>query len=110
MIQLLTYIHEIKEVTTQLFEEMNTHHIFYIKKTIRKILRFVNKQATFAVSKQLEAEMRIHFCNCILAYAVPLKKSVQLSQLYQKQMKKIDTLLSSVHPDLQFDLKRQLLK
>lgn len=106
---LTSYINEVKDQTTRMFEEMNRRHIFYEKKSTRKILHFVDKQVRFAADKAAEAELRIHFCNCIIAYSIPLKKSRQLLLLYLQQLKKINEILSSVHPDLQFDLKKQLI-
>jgi len=105
---LFNYTESIKKETETLFEAINKSNIFYIKKSIRKILRFINKHIRFASSKQVEAELLIHFCNCILKYSIPLKKSRQLLNLYEAQIKKISLALSTLHPDLQYDLKKQL--
>jgi DNA repair ATPase RecN len=103
-----SYTENIKEETELLFEQINTSNIFYIKKSVRKILRFVNKNIRFTLSKQVEAELLIHFCTCISKYSIPLKKSRQLMNLYDTQLKKIEVALSTLHPDLQYDLKKQL--
>ncbi len=105
-----SYIKEVKEQTTKMFEEINRQHLFYEKKSTRKILRYVNKQVRFAADKAAEAELRIHFCNCMITFALLSKKSRQLLHLYQQQLKKIEEILSSVHPDLQFDLKKQMIQ
>ena len=91
-----------------LFLEINKSNIYFVKKSIRKILRNVNKHIRFALSKQVEAELLIHFCNCISKYSIPVKKSKQLTNLYETQLKKIDEALSTLHPDLQYDLKKQI--
>lgn len=102
------YTQNIKAETDLLFAQINTSNIFYIKKSVRKILRFVNKNIRFTLSKQVEAELLIHFCNCILTYSIPVKKSRQLMNLYDAQLKKIEATLTTLHPDLQYDLKKQL--
>ena len=102
-----TYIENAKQETTAFFNEINTTNIYYIKKSIRKILRHVNKHIRFSASKQAGAEMLIHFCNSIINFSIPLHKSKPLLKMYETQIKKIDEYLSTLHPDLQYDLKKQ---
>ena len=103
-----TYIENVKQETTALFNEINTSNIYYIKKGVRKILRSANKHIKFSSSKQAEAEIRIHFCNCMIQFSTSLKKSNQLLNMYKGQLKKIDESLVALHPDLQYDLQKQL--
>ena len=105
---LLAYIENVKRETEKYFSEINNSNVYYIKKSVRKILRFVNKHIRFATSKQIEAEVLIHFCNSIIDFSIPMHKSNQLRNLYEAQVKKIDEALSSLHPDLQYDLRKQL--
>ncbi len=102
------YLENIKQETEYLFGEINKNNIYYIKKSVRKILRLLNKHIRIISSKQAEAELLIHFCNCIINYSIPLKKSRQLKNLCEAQLKKIEQALSTLHPDLQYDLKKQL--
>jgi hypothetical protein len=104
------FVESVKQETENSFREINKLNIYYIKKSIRKILKGVNKNIRLALSKQVEAELLIHFCNCIYSFSIPIKQSPQLFNLYDAQLKKIDNILSGLHPDLQYDLKRQLLK
>jgi hypothetical protein len=103
-----SYIENVKHETTGLFSEINPSNIYYIKKSVRKILRHVNKHIRFSVSKQAEAEMLIHFCNCIINFSIPLHKSKPLLKIYETQIEKINASLATLHPDLQYDLKKQL--
>ena len=102
------YIENVKRETTGLFSEINPSNIYYIKKSVRKILRQVNKHIRFSVSKQAEAEMLIHFCKCIINFSIPLHKSKPLLKIYETQIEKINASLATLHPDLQYDLKKQL--
>ncbi len=104
------FVESVKQQTEILFGEINKMNIYYIKKSVRKILKEVNKNIRFALSKQVEAELLIHFCNCIHSFSIPIKQSPQLFNLYDAQLKKIENILSGLHPDLQYDLKRQLVK
>ena len=105
---LFTYIENVKNETTQFFTEINNTNVYLIKKSVRKILRVINKHIRFVSSKQAESEFLIHFCNCIIVYSVPLAKSNVLLKMYMQQLKKIDEALLTLHPDLQYDLKKQL--
>jgi hypothetical protein len=105
---IITYVENVKEEITGLFNEINSSNIYYIKKGVRKILRYLNKYIKFSSSKQAEAEIRIHFCNCMIQFSTSLKKSNQLLNMYKGQLKKIDETLATLHADLQYDLKKQL--
>ncbi len=102
------YIETVKLEIISLFEDINNKHIYFVKKSIRKILRSVNKYIRIAASRQAEAEILIQFCNSFKAYPLSLSKNKQLSKLYDTQIDKIEKALSSLHPDLQYDLKKQL--
>jgi hypothetical protein len=104
-----TYIEIVKQEITGFFSEINNSNIYYIKKSVRKILRHVNKHIRFSGSKHAEAEMLIHFCNSITNFSIPLRRSKPLLKLYETQIKKINESLSKLHPDLQYDLKKQLI-
>jgi len=102
------YIENVKQETTRFFDEINTSNVYYVKKSVRKILRNANKHIRFSGSKQAEAEILIHFCNEIINFSIPLHKSKPLQKMYETQLRKIDESLSALHPDLQYDLRKQL--
>jgi len=106
---ILTYINGVKNEIEEQFLQMNKSSIYFIKKSVRKILRNINKQIRFLLPKQVEAELLIQFCNCIIKHSIPIKKSRQLNNIYENQLKKVDKALASLHPDLQYDLKRELI-
>ncbi len=104
------YIQKVKQDVEEQFLQINKSNTYLIKKSVRKILRNVNKQIRFSMSKQVEAELLIHFCNCMISYSIPIKNSTQLLNLYKSQLKKTEDALYSLHPDLQYDLRRQIIK
>jgi hypothetical protein len=103
-----SYLENVKNEANELFLEINKSNIYFIKKSVRKILRNINKHIRFALSKQVEAELLIYFCNCMIQFSIPIKKSKQLTNLYETQLKKIEAAISTLHPDLQYDLRRQI--
>lgn len=104
-----SYVENLKQEVDQQFQQINKTNVYFIKKSVRKVLRNLNKHIRFSGTKQVEAELLIHFCNNIISHDLPIKKSQQLMNLYENQLKKIDEALSSLHPDLQYDLRRLLL-
>ena len=104
------YIEEVKKETEDQFLLMNKSNIYFIKKSVRKILRYVNKQIRISASKEVEAELLIHFCNCMVRHFVPIEKSRQLLNLYDNQIKKTAKAISFLHPDLQYDLNRRVAR
>ena len=105
-----SFITSVKNETEEQFIQINKSNIYFIKKSVRKILRNLNKQISFTMSNQVEAELLIHFCNCFISHSIPIEKSRQLLNLYQNQLNKIEKSLASLHPDLQYDLQRQLTR
>lgn len=104
------FISEKKREISSMFEDVNTSHIFYAKKTIRKILRFVNKNVRISGNRQAEAEMLISFCRELKEVFPNYHRYKILAKLYETQHKKISRAIESLHPDLQYDLYRELEK
>lgn len=103
-----TYTEAIKLEIIISFEEISNQHIYYVKKSVRKILRQVNKHIRIIGSKQAEAELFIQFCNSLKKLSASILKNKQMTRIYENQLKKIAKAISVLHPDLQYDLNKQL--
>jgi hypothetical protein len=90
------------------FLDINVSHVYFAKKTIRKVLRITNKYIRFSGSKQAEAELLIHFCQLVKDSGIKIDKNPALNNLYQNQMKKLEKAMESLHEDLQYDLRKKL--
>ena len=90
------------------FLDINVSHVYFAKKTIRKVLRITNKYIRFVGSKQAEAELLIRFCSCLKTVESKIEKNPALNNLYQNQIKKIDKAMDGLHEDLQYDLRKKL--
>ena len=102
------YIEQVKEETDVQFKELSTRNLYLTKKILRKILRFVNKQIKYSGIPQTELELRIYFCKKIHAQKIPLDTGTQLYNLYQQQLKKINTVLEKLPEDEQGDYTRAI--
>jgi hypothetical protein len=102
------YIQSAQQEIEDGFEEINTAHLHYAKKGVRKVLRVTNKHIRYTGSKAVEAELLLHFLRTLKASGIKLNKSTQLTNLYQAQVKKIRAAIGTMHEDLQYDYLSQL--
>jgi hypothetical protein len=102
------FVLTMKEEIEGLFHDLPKGNVYYIKKTLRKILRFVNKQIKFSGNKVTELELRIFFCTKILQERVPTAKGTVLGNLYDQQITKISSLFEKLPEDLQADYERDV--
>lgn len=102
------YIKSVKEEIDECFTEINSSHLYYAKKSLRKILRTANKYIRYSGSKIAETELLLYYCQKINDSEIKIKKSTALTNLYNGQTKKLQAAINSLHEDLQYDYLRQL--
>jgi hypothetical protein len=102
------YIVNVKEAVDDLFTELPSRNLYIVKKMLRKILRFVNRQIKYSGIKQTEVELRIYFCFKVKGIHIPLTAGTVLGNLYQQQLKKIHGSLAKMPEDLQADYQRDV--
>ena len=102
------YVDSIKTEIDEQMDAINKTHIYFAKKSIRKILRLVNKYSRYSASKQTEVELLIYFCKKLKTSGIPLNKNPALKKLYEKQLAKVKKLMVGLHEDIQYDLNREL--
>ena len=102
------YIGQVKEEMDEAFSQVNAAQLYFAKKSLRKILRTINKYIRYTGSKTAETEILLHYCLSFKGLKLPLHKSTVLSNLYQSQIKKLEKAISSMHEDLQYDYLREL--
>lgn len=102
------YVENVKSEMDGLFQTLPKGNVYFIKKTIRKILRFVNRQIKYSDAKETEIELRIYFCLKMKSASVPMAGGTVLHNLYQQQVKKIQAILSKLPEDLQYDYDREM--
>jgi len=102
------YINNVKEELGELFKTLPRANLYFVKKTLRKILRFTNRQIKYSGLKQTELELRICFCGKMKETRIPLHPGTVLHNLYQQQRLKISAALARLPEDLQFDYQREI--
>lgn len=102
------YMQGIRLEMDQLFEDINSSNLYLVKKSLRKILRLVNKYSKYSGQATTHIELLIYYCSKIKASGFAIEKSPVLLNLYRNQLSKINKLLSGLHEDLQYDYSRML--
>ncbi len=102
------YVEGVKVEMDELFKELPEGNTYYIKKSLRKILRIVNRHIKYSGIKSTEIELRVYFCKGFRKARIRLDEGTVLYNLYQQQIKKIKTAMSALPDDLQFDYNNDL--
>ena len=97
------YIQSIKSEVDYEFEQINKKSFYFIKKSIRKILRNIKKYIRYSKKKETEVELLIYFCTKLKDFHPSFYKSVALSNLYHRQIEMIRKAVASLDEDLQYD-------
>lgn len=103
-----SYIESIKETLDEQFEGINTNSYFYMKKTIRKILRQIKTFSRYSITKTTEVELLLYFCERLNELKPNIHKNRMLDNLYQRQILAIEKKIGAFHEDLQYDYNLKL--
>ena len=104
------YIALIKTTIDDQLNSINDGNLCFLKKGLRKIIRQVDKYLRYSGNKETEVEVRLYFCQRINEMGVPVKSIKSFITIYQGQLKKINTALSKLHEDVQYEYQLELEK
>jgi len=80
------YVEEVKHTITLQFEDITTPSYYYIKKSIRKILRNIKKYIRYSKQKETAAELLLHFCTELKQNYPNMQQSTALLNIYNRQI------------------------
>src|SRR6267154_4430940 len=78
------YVENVKEELSELFKTVPSSNVYFVKKSLRKVLRFANRQIKYSGIKQTEVEMRIFLCLKMKETKIHLLPGTVLFNLYQQ--------------------------
>jgi hypothetical protein len=102
------YIYGVKAYMDELFDAINPHSYYYIRKSVRKILTQVKKYIRYSKKKETEAELLLHFCWRLQDMSPTISKSPRLINVYVRQLAMAEKAISTLHEDLQYDYRLEL--
>lgn len=102
------YVQGVKDFISDEFNEITARNYYYIKKSVRKILRQTKRYIRYSKNKETEAHVLIHFCSCMTNLIPDIRKNRVLSNMYNKQREMALKAINKLHEDLQYDLFQKL--
>jgi len=102
------YINSIKVLMDTKFSEINTARYYYVKKSIRAILKEVKKYIRYSKKKETEVELLLHFCQILNERSHLVNRSRVMTNLYERQLDLIKRRIETLHEDLQYDYMEEL--
>lgn len=99
------YINAVKAEMDEQFAIINHSTIYFIKKSLRKILRTANKYIKYSGNKQTEVELLVYYCQLFKDLSLPIDNHIALHNIYYRQIQKIKKALGTLHEDIQYDYK-----
>ena len=102
------YIESVKrEIDTQ-FEEVNTKSFYFIKKSVRKILKMAKTYIRYSQNKESEVEILLYFCQKLKEFKPSINRNNVLKNIFLKQIERIEKLIEKLHEDLQYDYEQRI--
>jgi hypothetical protein len=103
------FVESIKAEIDAQFELIPTdHNLYFIKKSVRKILRNTNKFIRYSGEKTTAITLLLYFCIKLKESGIRIEESAALSNLFALQQSKIEKMLPLLHEDLQYDFRKEM--
>ena len=102
------YTDQVKKEIELQFHQINTASLYFVKKSLRKILRIAVKFIRYTGSSEAEIKLLLHFCSTLNASGIPYTESPVLVNIYNSQLKKIKGAIATLHEDLQYEYQKEL--
>jgi len=102
------YINSIKLEIDEQFELVNTKTYYFIKKSVRKILRTVKTGIRYSKNKETEVELLLYFCKKLKEFKPSIKNNTVLKNLFNREIDSIKKKMLVLHEDLQYDYEQEL--
>ena len=97
------YIETVKSYIDEQFAEIGTNNFYYIKKSVRKILRNTKKYIRYSKIKETDLELLIYFCKKLKTFKPSIKSNSTLMNLHNRTLEIATKKILKLHEDLQFD-------
>lgn len=102
------YIESIKADMLEQFTQINTSSLYFVKKSLRKILRLLNKYIRYIGSAEAEVKLLLFFCSTLKESGIPFETNQVIKNIYLNQLKKIAKTITAMHEDLQYEYLKEM--
>ncbi|MCF6213706.1 MAG: hypothetical protein L3J45_06740 [Flavobacteriaceae bacterium] len=102
------FINGIKIEIDEQFELINTKTYYFIKKSVRKILRRIKTYIRYSKKTETEVELRLYFCQKLNDFKSSIKHNTVLKNIFYREIEAVKKKLSGLHEDLQYDYRLEI--
>jgi hypothetical protein len=102
------FIQKAKEEVDEQFKNLNRNSFYLAKKTLRKVLRTIQKYIRFSGNKETEVELLIYFCTKMKESKLNYRHNRVVFNMFMNQIKRIKKVLSALHDDIQYDYRESV--
>jgi hypothetical protein len=99
----LSFVEGVKKEMDEEFDNINRTSYYYIRKSLRKILKNTRKYIRYSQKKQTEVDLLLYFCTKMKKLSPPINRNTALMNLYNRQIDTIIKKVSLLHEDLRHD-------
>ncbi len=104
----LRFVESVKAQMVLDLNDINTATYYWMKKTIRKVLRNTKKYIRYSKKKETEVALLLFFCQQLLLLEPSIRRNVTLWNIYNRQLDLVRKSMSKLHEDLQYDFNKEL--
>jgi hypothetical protein len=97
------FIDNVKLEIDQQFDLINTKTYYFIKKSVRKILRMIKKHIRYSKIIETEVTLLIYFCKKLKNLNPSIKKNTVLLNIFKRELVNAKKKTEVLHEDLQYD-------
>jgi hypothetical protein len=98
------YVEDLKLEISEMFQNIQADRNFYfVKKSIRKIQRFVNRYCKYLIEKELCCELRLFYVERLIQFIQDWNYQSHAQKIVQTELGKIKAFIGKLHEDYQFD-------
>lgn len=103
-----SYISALQADMDQSFDSINTQSHYYIKKSVRKILRELRRFIRYSNQNETAVELLMHFCYRMTLIKPTIFENRVLTNIFWRQIHLIEQKIEKLHKDLQHDYTLEL--
>ncbi len=102
------YIKSVKQEIDLQFEKVNKKSAYFIRKSIRTVLKNTKKYIRYSQKKETEVELLLYFCEKMKNFKPSIHHNKRIENIYYRLIESIEKKILFLHEDLQFDYKNEL--
>ena len=103
-----SFIKSVKLEIDEQFELINTKTFYFIKKSVRKILRIIKKYIRYSKQTETEITLLLYFCEKLKNFKPNIQKNTVLLNIYKRELANAKKKTLLLHEDLQYDYGQEI--